>query len=440
MPAVDLITMGCSKNLVDSEHLLFRLKEVGYNVYHNPHKLHHDIAVVNTCGFITDAKEESIEMILKLVDLKNDRKLRKVLVMGCLSERFYKELNQEIPGVDKYYGKFNWESLVDDLVAEDRASRPRVSAHSSSDGRVLTTHGHYAYIKISEGCDRSCAYCAIPLMTGRHKSRPMEDILLEMEDMTKKGVHEFQIIAQELTYYGLDLYNERKIAELVERMASIRGVKWIRLHYAYPNDFPLDLLGVMRRNPNVCKYLDIALQHASDRILERMHRHITNAEQRSLINTIRKEVPGIAIRTTFMVGFPGETEQDFEELLSFVKEMRFERMGAFTYSEEEGTAAARLYQDDVPEDVKQMRLDKLMAVQQNISQEIMATRVGQTLPVIASHKEGEYYIGRTEYDSPEVDGVVFISVPTGKRLLSGHIYNVNITDSNEFDLYGQLAV
>lgn len=436
MPAVDLITMGCSKNLVDSERLLFRLKEAGYRVYHNPHKLHHDVAIVNTCGFITDAKAESIEMILKLVDLKNDRKLKKVLVMGCLSERFYKELNQEIPGVDRYYGKFNWESLVDDLLTNTATTTPRTS--NVPDGRLLTTSRHYAYIKISEGCDRHCAYCAIPLMTGRHKSRPIEEILQEMEKLVSNGVHEFQIIAQELTYYGLDLYKERKIAELVERMAGIRGVRWIRLHYAYPNDFPMDLLRVMRENPNVCRYLDIALQHASDRILERMQRHITNQEQRSLINTIRKEVPGIAIRTTFMVGFPGETDQDFGELLSFVKEMRFERMGAFTYSEEEGTAAARFYKDDVPEEVKQNRLDKLMAVQQDISEEIMATRVGKVMPVVVSHKEGEYYIGRTEFDSPEVDGVVFISVPKGKRLLAGHIYNVSITDSNEFDLYGQL--
>lgn len=438
MPAVDLITMGCSKNLVDSEHLLFRLKETGYNVYHNPHKLHHDVAIVNTCGFINDAKAESIEMILKLVDLKSSKKLRKVLVMGCLSERFYKELNQEIPGVDKYYGKFNWNALVDDLVAEDKITRPHYFGYTATEGRLLTSSNHYAYIKISEGCDRHCAYCAIPLMTGRHKSRPIEDILHEMEGMAKKGVHEFQIIAQELTYYGLDLYKKRNIAELVERMAAVKGVRWIRLHYAYPNDFPLDLLPVMRNNPNVCRYLDIALQHASDRILERMQRHITAEEQRSLIKTIRKEVPGIAIRTTFMVGFPGETEEDFEELLAFVKEMRFERMGAFTYSEEEGTAAARLYEDDVPEEVKQKRLDKLMAVQQEISQEIMATRVGQVMPVVVSHKEGEYYVGRTEFDSPEVDGVVFISVPKGKRLLNGHVYNVDITDSNEFDLYGKL--
>lgn len=437
MPAVDLITMGCSKNLVDSERLLFRLKEAGYRVYHNPHKLHHDVAIVNTCGFITDAKAESIEMILKLVDLKNDRKLKKVLVMGCLSERFYKELNQEIPGVDRYYGKFNWENLVDDLLTETTATRQRTN--QAPDGRLLTTSRHYAYIKISEGCDRHCAYCAIPLMTGRHKSRPIEDILREMEKLVCNGVHEFQIIAQELTYYGLDLYKERKIAELVEQMAGIRGVRWIRLHYAYPNDFPMDLLRVMRDNPNVCRYLDIALQHASDRILDRMQRHITNQQQRSLINTIRQEVPGIAIRTTFMVGFPGETDQDFEELLSFVKEMRFERMGAFTYSEEEGTAAARLYTDDVPEEVKQSRLDKLMAVQQGISEEIMATRVDNMMPVVVSHKEGDYYIGRTEFDSPEVDGVVFISVPKGKRLLAGHIYDVSITDSNEFDLYGQLA-
>ena len=432
---VDVITMGCSKNLVDSERLLYRLRAAGYRVYHNPNRIHHGIAVVNTCGFINDAKEESIDMILQLTALKEQRRLQKVLVMGCLSERFYKELNKEIPGVDHYYGKFNWEQIVKDLTKAN-GQWPMVNCQSYS--RLLTTPKHYAYVKVSEGCDRHCAYCAIPLMTGSHKSRPMEEVLAEVKRLAAEGTREFQIIAQELTYYGLDLYGERRIAELVERMASIKGVKWIRLHYAYPNGFPLDLLRVMRENSNVCRYLDIALQHSSDAVLSRMHRHITSKKQRELIAAIRREVPGIAIRTTFMVGYPGETDEDFRDLLEFVKECRFERMGAFAYSEEEGTKAAQIYPDDVPEEVKQQRLDKLMAVQQQISEEIAAARVGQTLSVIIDGKENDYYIGRTEFDSPEVDGVVFVAVPKGRRLRRGCIYDVTITDANEFDLYAEL--
>ena len=427
--------MGCSKNLVDSERLLYRLRAAGYRVYHNPNRIHHGIAVVNTCGFINDAKEESIDMILQLTALKEQGRLQKVLVMGCLSERFYKELNKEIPGVDRYYGKFNWEQIVKDLTKAN-GQWPMVICQSYS--RLLTTPKHYAYVKVSEGCDRHCAYCAIPLMTGSHKSRPMEEVLAEVKRLAAEGTREFQIIAQELTYYGLDLYGERRIAELVERMASIKGVKWIRLHYAYPNGFPLDLLRVMRENSNVCRYLDIALQHSSDAVLSRMHRHITSKEQRELIAAIRREVPGIAIRTTFMVGYPGETDEDFRDLLEFVKECRFERMGAFAYSEEEGTKAAQIYPDDVPEEVKQQRLDKLMAVQQQISEEIAAARVGQTLSVIIDGKENDYYIGRTEFDSPEVDGVVFVAVPKGRRLRRGCIYDVTITDANEFDLYAEL--
>lgn len=430
-----MITMGCSKNLVDSERLLYRLRAAGYRVYHNPNRIHHGIAVVNTCGFINDAKEESIDMILQLTALKEQRRLQKVLVMGCLSERFYKELNKEIPGVDHYYGKFNWEQIVKDLTKAN-GQWPMVNCQSYS--RLLTTPKHYAYVKVSEGCDRHCAYCAIPLMTGSHKSRPMEEVLAEVKRLAAEGTREFQIIAQELTYYGLDLYGERRIAELVERMASIKGVKWIRLHYAYPNGFPLDLLRVMRENSNVCRYLDIALQHSSDAVLSRMHRHITSKKQRELIAAIRREVPGIAIRTTFMVGYPGETDEDFRDLLEFVKECRFERMGAFAYSEEEGTKAAQIYPDDVPEEVKQQRLDKLMAVQQQISEEIAAARVGQTLSVIIDGKENDYYIGRTEFDSPEVDGVVFVAVPKGRRLRRGCIYDVTITDANEFDLYAEL--
>lgn len=433
MPIVDLITMGCSKNLVDSERLLFRLKAAGFRIYHNPQKLHHDIAVVNTCGFINDAKEESIEMILHLTNLKEQGKLRKVFVMGCLSERFFKELNQEIPGVDHYYGKFNWSAMVEDLLKESGTTSKDYSAFA----RVLTTPKHYAYIKISEGCDRHCAYCAIPLITGRHISRPIEDILSEVKELVKNGTSEFQIIAQELTFYGLDLYGERKIAELIERIADIEGVKWIRLHYAYPNGFPEDLLRVMREKKNVCSYLDIALQHASNPILERMHRHTTSQEQYALIEKIRKEVPGIALRTTFMVGYPGETEDDFQELLRFVKYARFERMGAFTYSEEEGTPAAENYPDNVPEDLKQHRLDELMALQQTISEEITAEKLGQTLDVVIDGKEGDYYIGRTEYDSPEVDGVVFVTSKNGCRMKTGGFYKVLITETNEFDLYAK---
>ncbi|MBR1916831.1 MAG: 30S ribosomal protein S12 methylthiotransferase RimO [Bacteroidaceae bacterium] len=435
MSVVDLITMGCSKNLVDSERLLYRLRAAGFRVYHNPQRIHRDVAIVNTCGFINDAKEESIDMILQLAALKEQGRLNKLLVMGCLSERFYKELNKEIPGVDKYYGKFNWRLMVSDLMQE----KGLAPCTMPDDARIITTPRHYAYIKISEGCDRHCAYCAIPLITGRHKSRPMEDILSEVQNLVASGTREFQIIAQELTYYGLDLYGERKIAELVERMAEIKGVKWIRLHYAYPNGFPLDLLRVMREHDNVCKYLDIALQHSSDAVLQRMHRNISAAEQRELIDAIRREVPGIALRTTFMVGYPGETDEDFRDLIDFVRHARFERMGAFAYSEEEGTKAAESYPDDVPEQLKQQRLDELMAVQQEISEEIAAARVGQVLPVMIDGREGDYYVGRTEYDSPEVDGVVYINTLDGRRLRRGCIYNVEITDSNEFDLYGELV-
>ncbi|MBR4783302.1 MAG: MiaB/RimO family radical SAM methylthiotransferase, partial [Bacteroidaceae bacterium] len=327
---IDVITMGCSKNLVDSEQLLFRLRTAGYRVYHNPERLHHGIAVVNTCGFINDAKQESIDMILRLVALKEQGWLYKVLVMGCLSERFYKELKKEIQGVDKYYGKFNWKAMVKDLAKESMINPQSAMLNgqwkminTKHNPRILTTPNHYAYVKISEGCDRHCAYCAIPLMTGRHKSRPIEEVLGEVRELVNKGVTEFQIIAQELTYYGIDLYGKRRIAELVERIAKIKGTKWIRLHYAYPNDFPLDLLRVMREHINVCKYLDIALQHSSDAILSRMHRNITSKEQRELIDTIRREVPGIVLRTTFMVGYPGETEEDFRNLIEFVKYARF---------------------------------------------------------------------------------------------------------------------
>lgn len=386
--------------------------------------------MINTCGFIETAKQESINTILEFVQAKTEGRLNKLYVMGCLSQRYKDELEAEIPEVDKFYGKFNYKQLLADL---GKAELP-----SCNGRRHLTTPRHYAYLKIAEGCDRHCAYCAIPLMTGRHVSRPMDEILDEVRELVAGGVKEFQVIAQELTYYGIDLDGHHHIAELISRMADIPGVKWIRLHYAYPNQFPMDLLDVMRERPNVCRYLDIALQHISDHILSRMHRHVTKQETVELIRKMREAVPGIHIRTTLLVGFPGETEDDFRQLVDFVREARFERMGAFAYSEEEGTYSAEHYEDDVPADVKQRRLDELMAVQQEISAEIEAGKVGQVMPVIIDRKEGNYYVGRTEFCSPEVDPEVLI--PAGrKRLRTGCFYNVKIVDSEEFDLYGELA-
>lgn len=451
---IDFITMGCSKNLVDSEQLMRRFEQEGYHCVHDPKRPAGDIAVINTCGFIEAAKEESINTILEFVDAKQHGKLKKLFVMGCLSQRYRKELEESIPEVDKFYGKFDYRQLLQDLgpakveaadtdatadqqqaaQANKSFSQSRVDANSR---RKLTTHHHYAYIKIAEGCDRHCAYCAIPLITGKHVSRPIDDILNEVQELVKEGVKEFQIIEQELTYYGIDLYHKPMIAELISRMADIPGVKWIRLHYAYPNQFPLELLDVMREKPNVCRYLDIALQHISDHMLERMHRHVTKEDTINLLRTIRERVPGIHIRTTLMVGFPGETEEDFNELLDFVREQRFERMGAFAYSEEEGTYSALHYDDDVPEEVKQQRLDKLMALQQQISEEIESEKVGKTFPVIIDRKEGDYYVGRTEYCSPEVDPEVLIPVKN-KRLRVGNFYQVKMTGSDEFDLYGQV--
>lgn len=431
MHNVDIITMGCSKNLVDSEQLINLFATNGFKTFHNPEQTHGDIAIVNTCGFIASAKEESINMILELCDLKETGDLKKVFVMGCLSERYMKELQEEIPQVDKFYGKFNWKELVADL------SKQMPAECKGTATRTLTTPGHYAYIKISEGCNRKCAYCAIPIITGSHKSRPIEEILDEVQQLAAQGTKEFQIIAQELTYYGVDLYGEQRIAELVEQMAKIPGVEWIRLHYAYPTHFPKDLLRVMRENDNVCNYLDIALQHISDNMLQRMQRHITKQQTLDLIHLIRSEVPGIAIRTTLMVGFPGETEEDFQELLDFTKQARFDRMGAFAYSEEEGTYAALNYADDVPEEVKDERLDKLMLLQEQIAEELSAEKVGKQLRVIIDRHEGDYYIGRSEYDSPDVDCEVLI--PASEKLEIGQFYDVSITGNEEFDLYGELA-
>ena len=443
---IDVITLGCSKNLVDSEKLMKLLEENGYTLRHNPDKVNGEIVVINTCGFIGDAKEESINMILEVCELKAKKKVRKVFVMGCLSERYMAELGDEIPQVDKYYGKFDWAQLVDDLahsskndsgIAEPISSLREELGEASFIDRVQTTPQHYAYVKISEGCDRTCAYCAIPIITGRHVSRPMEEIVDEVRLLVSRGVSEIQLIAQDLTYYGVDLYKKQCIAELVERIADVEGVKWVRLHYGYPTHFPMDLLRVMRERDNVCKYLDIALQHVSTNVLRNMRRNITKEETIELLQTIRREVPGIYLRTTLMVGFPGETEEEFEELVQFTKDMRFERMGAFAYSEEEGTYAAEHFEDNIDDDTKQARLGRLMRVQQRIAEEVSAASIGKTFLVVIDREEGEYFIGRTQYDSPEVDPEVLL-LKTDNEVEIGHYYMVEITGADEFDLYGKV--
>ncbi len=428
---IDIVTLGCSKNLVDSEKLMKQLEANGYKVTHDSKRPQGEIAVINTCGFIGDAKEESVNMILEFCQAKEKGKLKKLYVMGCLSERYLKELEAEIPQVDKFYGKFNWNELLADL------GKPYHSELALE--RRLTTPKHYAYVKISEGCDRKCSYCAIPIITGPHVSRPMEDILDEVRLLVSEGVKEFQIIAQELTYYGQDLYKKQMLPELIDRMAKIPGVEWIRLHYAYPAHFPEDLFRVMRENSNVCKYMDIALQHISDNVLQKMRRHVTKNETYALIERFRKEVPGIHLRTTLMVGHPGETEQDFDELKEFVRKARFERMGAFAYSEEEGTYSAEHYADEIPQDVKERRLDELMAIQQKISGELSQKKIGKRFKVVVDRKEGEYYVGRTEYDSPEVDPEVLIKAEEGHRLKTGSFYQAEIYDADDFDLYATIV-
>ena len=428
--SIDILTLGCSKNLVDSERLIRQLEVEGYDVQHDPENPSGDIAIINTCGFIGDAKEESINVILEQAERKKTGSLKQLYVMGCLSQRYLSDLQAEIPEVDRFYGKFDWDGIVKDLgrpLHQDLLFQRRV-----------TTPSHYAYLKIAEGCNRHCSYCAIPIITGQYVSRPLEEIVDEVRYLVSQGVKEFQVIAQELTYYGLDLYGERRLAQLVESIADIDGVEWIRLHYAYPTDFPMDLLPVMKNNPKVCRYLDIALQHIADPVLDMMHRHITGEETRRLIKKIREEVPGIHIRTTLMVGHPGETEEAFEALLDFVREMRFERLGAFAYSEEDGTWSARHYKDDIPEDVKQARLSKLMRIQQRISSEIQEEKVGKVMRVIIDRREGDYWIGRTEFDSPDVDPEVLISVSTAPEVKIGNFYEVNIISADDFDLYATL--
>lgn len=426
---VDIITLGCSKNLVDSEMLSRQLSANGYQVVYDDENPKGGIVIVNTCGFIGDAKEESINTILELGELKKRRKISKLYVMGCLSERYLADLKEEIPEVDKFYGKFNWKEILNEL---GKSYNQQLALE-----RDLTTPKHYAYLKIAEGCNRFCSYCAIPIITGRYQSRPIEEIVDEVKYLVGMGVKEFQVIAQDLSYYGVDLYKEMRLAELVERISDVPGVEWIRLHYAYPAQFPYDVLKVMRERPNVCKYLDIALQHISDNMLTKMRRHVTKQETYDLVNRLREEVPGIHLRTTLLTGHPGETEQDFEELIEFVRWAKFERMGAFPYSDEDGTYASENYEDDIPFEVKQQRVDDLMAVQQKISKKINEDKVGQSLKVIIDREEADYYIGRTEFDSPEVDPEVLVS--KDQKLTIGEFYNVEVTGAEEFELYGKVV-
>ena len=472
---IDIITLGCSKNLVDAERVMRRLEVAGYTCVHDAPEPKGEIAIINTCGFIGDAKEESINMILQMAERKKHRQLRQLYVMGCLSQRYMQELTAEIPEVDGWYGKFDYEKLVERLqqthplplphragsnhslpsgvpspngsgvVLEGRAgegSAARGSVGVTDSGcasyeRTITTPPHYTYVKISEGCNRFCSYCAIPLITGRHTSRPMDEILDEVRWLVSKGVKEFNVIAQDLSSYGLDIYHEHRLAELIDKMAEIEGVQWIRLHYAYPTDFPYDLLPVMAKHPNICKYLDIALQHCTDHMLSLMRRHISAAEQDALLDRIRREVPGITLRTTLMVGHPGETEEDFEALKAWVKKQRFDRMGAFAYCEEEGTYAANHYKDDIPQALKEQRLDELMLIQEQIAAEKSEQKVGTTQRVIIDRREGDYFIGRTQADSPEVDCEVLIPVE-GLALSVGEFYDVRITGYEGVDLYGTL--
>ncbi len=425
---IDIISLGCSKNLVDSEHLIRQFQAAGYTIEHNPQRVNGEIVVVNTCGFIRDAQEESINTILELGEAKRKGKIKQLYVMGCLAERFMADLIDALPEVDKFYGKFSWKDMLADLgksYREDIASE-----------RYLTTPPHYAYLKISEGCNRFCAFCAIPLITGRHHSVPMEQLLDEVHHLVGKGVKEFNVIAQDLSSYGLDIYGKMMLPELIDKMAQIEGVEWIRLHYAYPTQFPYDILPVMARHPNVCKYMDIALQHISDKVLSNMRRHIGKNETLDLIARLRREVPGIHIRTTLMVGFPGEGEQEFQELMDFVREARFERMGAFAYSEEEGTYAAQHYDDIIPQEVKDERLQQLMDLQEEISQEVQDSKVGKTFKVIIDREDEDYYVGRTQYDSPEVDPEVLIEKTTTLRV--GEYYDVSITQALPFELMGEV--
>lgn len=427
MKKINVVTLGCSKNLVDSELFLSQMVANGYEVSHDSEDLDARIVAINTCGFILDAKEESVNTILDFVKAKKQGLIDKIFVFGCLSQRYKDDLIAEIPEVDGFYGKFQIRKMVEDLKADYKMSL--------TGKRYLTTPSHYAYLKISEGCNRTCSYCAIPRMTGNHVSIPIEELVSEAHGLAEKGVKELLVIAQDLSFYGIDLYKESKLARLVSELSDIEGIEWIKLHYAYPANFPYELLSVMNQKPNVARYLDIALQHCSDKMLKLMRRNTTKAETIYLINKIRKEVPGIHLRTTMLVGHPGETDEDFGELKLFVQEMRFERLGVFAYSHEEDTFAGEKYEDTIPAEVKQARADELMAIQQQIAAEINAEKIGKTLKVVIDRTEGDYFVGRTEFDSAEVDGEVLISADQNLKI--GNFYQVRITGSEDFDLYGE---
>lgn len=425
---IDVISLGCSKNLVDSERLLKQLELSGFQAFHNSDNVDGDIVIINTCGFIGDAKEESINTILTYAEAKNEGRIKELYVIGCLSERYRDDLLAEIPEIDRVYGKFDWVNIVSDIIKRNPATMPY--------DRVITTPSHYTYLKIAEGCNRFCAFCAIPLITGRYKSRPIEEILEEVRMLVEKGVKEFNVIAQDLSSYGLDIYKRLALPELIDRMAEIDGVKWIRLHYAYPSEFPYEILDVMARHSNVCNYLDIALQHINNDVLKNMRRHITKEETLALIRTIREKVPGIHIRTTLMVGFPGETEEAFNELKEFVREAKFERMGAFAYCEEDDTYAAKNFSDSIPQEVKESRLEKIMAIQEDVALESNQSKIGKTMTVVIDREEPDYFVGRTEFDSPEVDPEVLID--KDDRLTVGNFYDVEITDALPFELMARL--
>ncbi len=425
---IDVISLGCSKNLVDSERLLKQLELSGFQAFHNSDNVDGDIVIINTCGFIGDAKEESINTILTYAEAKNEGRIKELYVMGCLSERYRDDLLAEIPEIDRIYGKFDWVNIVSDIIKRNPATMPY--------DRVITTPSHYTYLKIAEGCNRFCAFCAIPLITGRYKSRPIEEILEEVRMLVGKGVKEFNVIAQDLSFYGLDIYKRLALPELIDRMAEIDGVKWIRLHYAYPSEFPYEILDVMARHSNVCNYLDIALQHINDDVLKNMRRHITKEETLALIRTIREKVPGIHIRTTLMVGFPGETEDAFNELKEFVREAKFERMGAFAYCEEDDTYAAKNFSDSIPQEVKESRLEEIMTIQEDVALESNQSKIGKTMTVVIDREEPDYFVGRTEFDSPEVDPEVLID--KDDRLTVGNFYDVEITDALPFELMAKL--
>jgi ribosomal protein S12 methylthiotransferase len=425
---IHFITLGCSKNLVDSEHLMRQLELSGYKVTHNSDNIKSGTVIINTCGFIKDAKQESIDTILEFAQAKLEGKIQNLFVFGCLSELYKEELKKEIPEVDQFFGVNSFEDILHLIGVRFQKEL--------QDERVLTTPKHFAYLKISEGCDRSCAFCSIPHIRGKHISIPIEELVKEAVKLAESGVKELIIIAQDITYYGLDIYKEQKLADLLKELVKIDKIEWLRLHYAYPHKFPEDVIDVCKNNPKICRYLDIPFQHISDNMLKMMRRGNSKNQTFDLINKLRAEIPGIAIRTTLLVGHPGETDEDFAELVQFVKDMRFDRLGVFPYSHEENAYAYKHYKDEIPEDIKQNRVNEIMEIQQQISLEINQLKIGNTLKVLIDRKEGDYWIGRTEFDSPDVDGEVLI--PLNASIKQGNFYEVKITDASEFDLFGEI--